>query len=324
MEKQTVDLIIPTYQPDEKFSLLLQALQGQTCVVHKVIIMNTEENCWTDFVKKYRAEKLLQKLPVELHHIPKKEFDHGGTRMQGVSYSDAPYFICMTQDAVPADNYLSANLCKAIGGTTSTGAPVAAGYARQLAAGSSSLMENYMRQFNYPPRCRIKEKKDLEELGIKTFFCSNVCAVYNREIFDKLGGFEKRTIFNEDMIYAGHAVYAGYGIAYAADALVVHSHNYTARQQKKRYFDLGVSQAQHPEVFAEVKSESEGMKSVAATAKYLLKKKKPLQIFSLISQNLAKYVGYKKGFHYKKLKKNQILKYTSNKGYWNKQEWDTE
>lgn len=162
--------------------------------------------------------------------------------------------------------------------------------------------------------------KDLEELGIKTFFCSNVCSIYNREIFDKLGGFEKRTIFNEDMIYAGHAVYAGYGIAYAADALVVHSHNYTAAQQKKRYFDLGVSQAQHPEVFAQVKSESEGMRSVISTAKYLMEKKKPMQIFSLISQNLAKYVGYKKGLNYKNLKKNQILKYTSNKNYWKDQD----
>lgn len=36
----------------------------------------------------------------------------------------------------------------------------------------------------------------------KTFFCSNVCAMYRRSIYEKLGGFVKHTIFNEDMIFA--------------------------------------------------------------------------------------------------------------------------
>ena len=54
--------------------------------------------------------------------------------------------------------------------------------------------------------------------GIKTFFCSNVCAAYRREIYEELGGFVRHTIFNEDMIYAAKAVEAGYSVAYAADA----------------------------------------------------------------------------------------------------------
>ena len=61
-------------------------------------------------------------------------------------------------------------------------------------------------------------QKILRRLGIKTFFCSNVCAAYRREIYEELGGFVKHTIFNEDMIYAAKAVEAGYAIAYAADA----------------------------------------------------------------------------------------------------------
>ena len=39
----TVDIIIPTYKPDETLCLLLHKLQGQTFVVHRVIILNTEE-----------------------------------------------------------------------------------------------------------------------------------------------------------------------------------------------------------------------------------------------------------------------------------------
>ena len=103
-------------------------------------------------------------------------------------------------------------------------------------------------------------------MGIKTYFCSNVCAMYRRDVFRELGGFEKHTIFNEDMIFAARAVKAGWRIAYAADARVYHSHDYTAKEQFHRNFDNGVSQAQHPEIFAGVSSESEGVKLVKKTA----------------------------------------------------------
>lgn len=66
-----------------------------------------------------------------------------------------------------------------------------------------------------------------------------MCAAYRQDIYEELGGFVKHTIFNEDMIYAAKAVEAGYAIAYAADARVVHSHNYTNGQQFHRNFDLG-------------------------------------------------------------------------------------
>ena len=65
----------------------------------------------------------------------------------------------------------------------------------------------------------------------------------------------KKTIFNEDMIFAGGLIQKGYGVAYAAEAKVVHSHNHSAIQQFHRNFDLAVSQADHPEVFDGIRSE---------------------------------------------------------------------
>lgn len=67
-------------------------------------------------------------------------------------------------------------------------------------------------------------------------------------MFDALGGFVAHTIFNEDMIYARKVLNEGYGIAYAAEAKVEHSHNYSGIQQFHRNFDLGVSHAQYPEI----------------------------------------------------------------------------
>ena len=55
-------------------------------------------------------------------------------------------------------------------------------------------------------------------------------------------------------------VQAGYQIAYAAEAKVVHAHKYTYWQQLTRNFDMAVSQRQYREIFESVKSESEGMR----------------------------------------------------------------
>jgi rhamnosyltransferase len=113
----TVDIIIPTYKPDETLCLLLHKMQGQTFVVHRVIILNTEEALWKQAVAAYPIEQVLQELPCEheVIHIAKKDFDHGGTRQFGAEYSDADVMIFMTQDAVPADEFLVEKLVEALG-----------------------------------------------------------------------------------------------------------------------------------------------------------------------------------------------------------------
>ena len=60
------------------------------------------------------------------------------------------------------------------------------------------------------------------------------------------------------MIYAAGVIQAGYAIVYEADAKVIHSHNLSPMEQFHRNFDLAVSQAEHPEIFAGLPSEGEG------------------------------------------------------------------
>lgn len=307
MEK--VDVIIPSYKPDHKFLTLIERLERQSVPVNRIIVMNTEQKYFdrllygTSFLKNYQN--------VVVKHISKREFDHGKTRNNGVKLSDADYFIMMTDDAVPADDYVVEELLKYL-----KRGCVAAAYARQLAGEGSSEIEKYTRSFNYPGESQVKTQADLETLGIKTFFCSNVCAAYDRKIFDTLGGFIKHTIFNEDMIYASKAVEAGYGIAYAAEARVYHSHNYGCREQFHRNFDLGVSQAQHPEVFAAYPAESEGMRLVRQTAGHLRRKGLGWQIPYLFVQSGFKYIGYLLGRHYQKLPGKAVVAMSANKDYW--------
>ena len=307
MEK--ADIIIPVYKPDGKFLTLIEKLGKQSVLPNRIIIMNTEQKYYDRLIYGTSFQKEHRNMVVK--HLSRREFDHGRTRNRGVQYSDTDFFIMMTQDAVPADEYLVERLLEQLGKEN-----VAVAYARQLADGDSSEIEKYTRNFNYPEQSKIKTKADLETLGIKTFFCSNVCAAYNRKIFDELGGFVKHTIFNEDMIYAARAVEAGYGIAYTAEARVVHSHDYSNRKQFQRNFDLGVSQAQHPEVFAAYPSESEGIRLVRQLIRHLRESGHRSQIPHVMMQSGARYIGYQLGRHYRALPDKMVVRMSNNREYW--------
>ena len=250
---------------------------------------------------------------LSVFHVDRKEFDHGGTRHLGMSFADTELVLCMTQDAIPKDRHLISSLAKWFDDPL-----VAAAYGRQLAAKGCSPEERFTRSFNYPETSRVKSKEDLEELGIKTFFCSDVCAMWRRETYFEMGGFERRTIFNEDMILAGKMIRAGYRVVYDADAQVWHSHSYSCVKQLKRNFDLGVSQAEHPEVFSMASSTGEGIKMVKQNAAWLLRSGNVIRIPKLILDSGCKYIGYFLGKRYRKLPRKLILKLTDNRTYWEK------
>lgn len=303
------DVIIPVYKPTKKLFLLLDMLKEQTVAVNRIILINTEKSYFeiliagTDFWQRYKN--------VTVKHISRREFDHGSTRRWAVAESDSDYFVMMTDDAVPADKQMLEKLL----------APVYEGeaamsYARQLTGEEGSVLEKFTRNFNYPEKSELKSAADLKTRGIKAFFASNVCAAYDRKVYDSLGGFVKHTIFNEDMIYARGLIDAGGKIAYVAEAEVYHYHNYTGIQQFKRNFDLGVSHAQYQQVFGGVATENEGIRLVKETVGYLFKIKKPWLIFKLFWQSGCKYLGYFMGKRYRLLNPGLVKRFSMNKAYW--------
>ncbi|HKL99319.1 MAG TPA: glycosyltransferase [Mobilitalea sp.] len=302
----SVDVIIPVYRPDEKLDRLLTMLYSQTIRPDHVFLLHTIES---------NENKLkLPEIPgsnITILPINKRDFDHGGTRRYGASRSEADIMLFMTQDAVPVDELLIEQLIEPYDNPQ-----VAATYARQLPGKNSDILERFTRGFNYPNTSHIKSSEDIEELGIKTFFCSNVCATYRKDIYQELGGFVERTIFNEDMIMAFGIIGTGYKIAYAAEAKVIHSHRYSYLQQLTRNFDLGVSHRQYSELFSSVKSESEGIQLVKKSMKYLVEQKKYLMLPDLILNSAFKYLGYLLGSHYDILPESLIIRCSMNKAYW--------
>lgn len=313
MREDLVDVIVPVYCPDEKLVRLIEKLNLQTIEPGHIFFMQTLTG---DEKKDEDVRKILERAHKgRIIEVSAGEFDHGGTRNKAASFSKADYLLFLTQDVVPEDDKLIANLLEQI---EKDG--VSAAYGCQLAGDDVGPAEQFTRTFNYPSESFLKSEEDLERLGIKTYFCSNACAMYDRAVYEEMGGFVLHTIFNEDMIMAATMIHAGYKIAYASDAMVVHAHKYTYRQQFKRNFDLAVSQRQYSSIFERVKSESEGIKLVKATMTHLVKIGKWYLVPDLIMQSGFKYLGYRMGKKYDKLPQKAVRCFSMNKRYWDKEE----
>ena len=165
---EKVDVIIPVYKPDGKFLALIEKLEQQSVPVNRIIVMNTEQKYFDRLIYGTSFQKDHRNITVK--HLSKREFDHGRTRNNGVQCSDTEYFIMMTQDAVPADEFLVEKLLQALEQDNA-----AAAYGRQLAGESCSEVEKFTRNFNYPPEKALKTKDDIEKLGIKYFFSVSKC-----------------------------------------------------------------------------------------------------------------------------------------------------
>lgn len=298
----TFDVIIPTYKPGKEFKELLEGILIQTKKPSHIFIINTEEKFW--------KEEFESILPFQLIHIKQSEFDHGGTRKMAAKMVKSDFFICMTQDAKPRDERLFENLlCNFIEEKT------AIVYARQETDENAGAIERYTREFNYPGEKKIKTKEDVRKMGIKAWFSSDVCAAYRKKVYDEVGGFVQRTIFNEDMIMAHDVMERGYQVVYEPEAKVIHYHEYSIKTQFRRNFDLGVSHKEFSAIFSKVSSEKEGGRLVKNTASYLLKIGKWYLIPKLVLHSGAKYLGFRLGKKYDDLPKWLVLKICMNKGY---------
>lgn len=350
-----IDVIIPIYKPDKEFYKLLERVLLQTIVPQRIIIMNTEaEGFMTKDIinemhehlgrhrrfninlqpssakqqsirqQQFPGQQQFLELQIEviaagktvladIISVNKNEFDHGKTRHKASKFSKADFIIYMTQDALPKDKYLIERMIRPF-----EEEQTAVVYARQTAKEDADAIEIYTRIFNYPEKSIKKTKEDISLLGVKTFFSSNVCAAYRRTVYNELGGFNKKMIFNEDMLFAANVINNGYAVYYNAEAVVYHSHNYSWIQQFKRNFDIGVSQKEHSSVFEGISSEKEGITLVKNLLNFLAGRKEYFLAADFIIQCVFRYAGYFLGRHYNILPKKLILISTMNKNYWNK------
>lgn len=312
-----IQVIIPVYKPDGKLIKIIEKLRKQTVKPAGINLVwsktDHEEDAVMSRIKRECGD-------IRILEIPVREFDHGGTRRRSVRNTPCDIFVMMTQDAVPKNDMLIENLTAPLISqmteSTPNGTVIACVYGRQLPGRDSSPYEKLSRLHNYSELSRTKTGEDIKKLGIKAFFCSDVCCAYRRDIYEECGGFVRSTVFNEDMIMARRFLDKGYAVRYEATAAVIHSHDYSAMEQLRRNFDLGASQAMFPDVFGGISSESEGIKFAVSSIKLLIKKGRPLLVPGFCIQCFFKLVGYRLGKKYASLPNAVIMKLASNKNYW--------
>lgn len=305
-----VSVIIPTKNAEKYINNLIINLMNQTIKPLEIIVIDTNSIDETkNICKLYNKVKLI--------NIEENDFNHGKTRNKAAKEAIGDILLFMTQDALPENNKFIEELIYPLKRKN-----VVASYGRQIPSNCDNEIEKFSRYFNYGDDDILKSKGDINKLGIKTFFFSNVCSAFIKEEFFKVDGFPEDTIMNEDMIIASKLIFFGKNTYYSANARVIHSHRYTYIQQFKRNFDVGVVFEDSKHYFKDVKAESEGIQFVKEALKYLIKKRKLYLIPHLIIESGFKFIGYKLGLKYKNIPLKYIKKMSMHSFYFDNKNID--
>lgn len=302
---KSITLIVPTLNPGKTWHDWCARVEEQNLQGLQIVQIDSASE--QKFENSFSSQNYL------LHVIDRADFNHGGTRNLAVSFvpEECKILIFMTHDALLNEPTSIENLVKPF-----SDPQVAAVCGRQIPHDGANPIASHARYFNYPSQSSIKSLADKSVFGIKTAFMSNSFAAYRLSVFKELGGFPENTIFSEDMYLTAKMLLAGYKIAYAGDAVVKHSHNYSVCEEFKRYFDIGVFHAMEPwimETFG--KAAGEGKRFVLSEMKYLLKNS-PIFLPKAFMQTFAKLAGYKLGLNYKKLSINLCKRLSMTKSFW--------
>jgi rhamnosyltransferase len=297
-------IIIPTYNAEEQICRLFQKLQSQT-VSSEIIVVDSSSSDRTAEIAESSGAKVLV--------VRKEDFDHGGTRNHAARSAAGDILILLTQDVLPVDEYSIERLVRPFAQNGGIGAC----YGRQFPYPEASSFAAFPRFFNYPGESCIIGLEDRRKYGMKTFFLSNSFAAYRREALKDIGWFREGLIMGEDACAAAGMLKAGYRIAYASDAQVYHSHEYTTAEELKRYFDIGVFHKSEPWLLKEFgKAESEGKKFMQAGLAFLAGKREYHLMPEFLFRNIFKYIAYKLGKNYDKLPDRIVDKMSMHRNFW--------
>lgn len=274
-----VSVVIPTLQAARHLPGLLDRLRSQEIPPSEILVVDSSS---TD-----ETAAIAGAAGCVLDVIPRSAFDHGGARNRAARRARGEILVFVTQDATPADEHWLANLVSSI----RSGEAVAT-YARQLPREDAGTLERFARGFNYPARSRVRDLADVDALGYKAFFFSNVCSAVRTEVFREVGGFPEGVVLNEDVLLCAKLLRAGHRVKYEAGARVYHSHDYGLIQQFRRNFDIGASISQAGTLLRGARTGGEGLRFVLGQARYVIESGDHLQLPAVFAEAAFKLAGF--------------------------------
>jgi rhamnosyltransferase len=297
-----ISAIIPTLNAGENIDELLTSLENQSIHCEIIVIDSSSSDRTLEIAASHNVKTIT---------INRQDFDHGGTRNLAASHAKGDILAFFTQDALPENRYCLENLIGYL-----QNSEIAATYGRQIPNTDAKLTEKFARLFNYPDTPLIKSKDDIQSLGIKTFFFSNVCSAIRKKVFEESGGFTEKLIMNEDMLFACRIILKGYKIAYVPEARIFHSHNYTLSQQFKRYFDIGVFLKNSLQPLVHTKTEKTGVRFLREELAYCMQNSAYLSLPYVLGDAIVKYCGYKLGLNFNSIPNTLRKKMSMHRNFW--------
>lgn len=233
------------------------------------------------------TEEELTKLKANFSVVKKEDFSHSLTREKAILESKADAVVLLTQDCrLVCDDALD-KLARCLN------EDVKYAYLRQV--NSNKTLERYSRMINYPKTSLIKDQTMIPTLGLNTFFASDACAIVDRAYFQKVNGFDHLDLpTNEDMYYARKVILAGKKVEYCADTYVDHTHKFTLKQTKQRYYLFGQFFGLCPE-FNQYHATDSGLKLAFRILGLILKEFNIKALFMFVPNMLARFFGKRKG-----------------------------
>lgn len=282
--KESVTVIVPTFNAGDSFSAFCSMLANQTASIDRVIVIDSSS---TD-----QTVEIAHNAGFFVKVIERKDFGHGRTRQMALTMAKTEVVCFLTQDALLKDESSIATLIEFLLQDEKLGAV----YGRQIPYLHTGPLGSFARNFNYPKTSFINQFSDRKKRGFKTAFLSDSFAAYKRSILLAVGGFPLHNNFGEDSYVAAKMLMAGYKTGYCAEAAVYHSHNYSLKQEWKRSKEIKrfhTTEAWMLKTFG--KPEGEGVKFVLAQMKWLASEGHLLTIPIAFISDVVKYIGYKVG-----------------------------
>lgn len=300
-------LIIPVLNATPWLSRLLPAIGALDPQPDKILFIDSSSTDGTG--------KAITDAGFDLYTIRREDFGHGRTRNLGAQLcAEYDVLIYLTQDALPANAGLVEKIMRPFKDPL-----VAIVCGRQLPHQDANPAARYARLCNYPPESRRTTMADIPTRGIKALFCSNSFAAYRAEALTKAGGFPENLPMGEDLAVTGRILEAGYTSLYLAEASVYHSHNYSAAEEFRRYFDIGALLRVDPWLRARtLKSGGAGLRFVTGEFRYLLCQGSLVDVAGIVPRTLAKYVGFQLGKRYERLPLSIVRRCSMHKYFWGK------
>ncbi|MDP3342374.1 glycosyltransferase family 2 protein [Frigidibacter sp.] len=222
-------VIIPVYNGGELYKQLLASLPKQTLQPSCVLVMDSGS---TD-----GSLEASEAFGATVVRGTTSEFNHGGTRWRAVKHLPKPVEVVLylTQDAVPAHDEAFERMIARFDEPRLGGC-----FGRQLPRMGAAPAEAFARNVNYSDSSYRVDYRGKSARNFRDTLFSNSFSAYRVAALEDINGFPEDVILGEDVLANVAMLEKGWITEYVADAMVRHSHDYTLREEFRRYFDIGV------------------------------------------------------------------------------------